>query len=252
MALSCLAPVVAVALLPGDWRLLAVPLALLAGTTVERYRQGGRERPLSLTATPREWRRSIAAVGWPYALAGVAATAVAAALLGLPAPRDQPPEADAGGVARSSRSAAIPGLPEVKRIRYPPGRSIRAPGASFRVSLPAREPWARAIRSRDAGRRATWILVGIDARNLHRRRFNPNALAYRLADAGGNRYAPVVGGGTGPGSLRRTGFLPPGKRAQARLGFRVPRSARGLALVFEPVPDGSLQVEVPLARGRSG
>ena len=69
-------------------------------------------------------------------------------------------------------------------------------------------------------------------------------------DARGRLYAPVVGGGTGPASLARTGFLRPGQTAQARLAFLVPKTAGHLTLVFEPVRDGSLQVRVPLRSDR--
>jgi hypothetical protein len=245
VVLACLAPVAAVAL---DRRLLAVPLALLAGATVERYRQGRRERPLTLTATPGECRRALAALGWRYAIAATATGAAALALLVLPALRHRQPEPAA---AAPSGAGAVKAFPKVKLARYALRTKIRVDGAVFSVFLPAGQPWARTIRSRSPGKRAQWVLLGVDARNIRRRRFNPNALAYRLADARGNRYAPVVGGGTGPDSLRKTGFLRAGESAQARLGFRVPSTARRLALLFEPVADGSLQVEVPvLTRGR--
>ena len=244
VALACLAPVAAIALLPADGRILAVPLAVVAGATAERHRAGRRARPLTLAATPREWRRAVAAVGWGYALAGVTAAAAAAMLLALPALRERPPEPHAA--ERSAPRGAGSTSGEVELARYALGRTIRLAGASFRVSVPAAAPWVRTIRSRSPGKHAKWVLVGVEARNRGRRRFNPNALAYRLADARGNRYAPLVGGGTGPASLSTTGFLAAGERAQARLGFRVPRAARRLALVFEPVPDGSLQVRVPL------
>jgi hypothetical protein len=240
-ALAGLAPVAAMAL---DRRLLAVPLALLAGATVERYRQGRRERPLTLTATPRECRRALAALGWRYAIAATATGAAALALLVLPALRHRQPEPAAAH--RSAAGGGASSFPKVKLARYALRTKIRVDGAVFSVFLPAGQPWARTIRSRSPGERAQWVVLGVDARNLGRRRFNPNVLAYRLADARGNRYAPVVGGGTGPDSLRKTGSLRAGESAQARLGFRVPSTARRLALLFEPVADGSLQVEVPV------
>jgi hypothetical protein len=247
----CFLAVAAAVLLPGDWRLLAVALALVAGAMVERYRQGGRERPLTLADTPQAWKRALATAGWPYAGAALAATAAGVALLVLPGLRSQQPEGSARA-DRASQGAAVTQLPEVRVLRRPPGRAVRVRGASFTVFLPAAEDWANEIRSRRAGSSGTWLVVGVDGRNLSRTRFNPNALSYRLRDDRGNRFAPVVGGGTGPASLGRTGFLERGETAQARLGFRVPRAARRMTLIFEPVPDGSVQVQVPLGRSDPG
>jgi hypothetical protein len=260
VGLVCFMVVAAAVLLPGNWRLLAVPLALVAGAMVERFRQGGRERPPTLADTPKAWKQALATAGWPYAGAALAATAAGVALLVLPALRSQQPEGSARA-DRAGQGAAVTQLPEVGVLRRRPGRAVRVRGASFTVFLPTAEDWGdmirsrragrgATIRSRRAGRGATWVVVGVNGRNLSRTRFNPNALSYRIRDDRGNRFAPVVGGGTGPASLGRTGFLERGETAQARLGFRVPRAARRMTLIFEPVPDGSVQVQVPL--GRSG
>jgi hypothetical protein len=252
VALPCFGVLAAVTLLPGDLRLLAVPLALVAGAAIERYRQGGRERPLSLAETPRRWRLALTTVGWRYALPALAATATGVTVLALPQLGPEQRGEDATEAQGGGQRPVDAKLPNVKVLRARPNSPFRVRGASFTVSPPAAEPWAQAIRSRTAGRGATWVTVGVEGRNLARRRFNPNALSYRVRDARGNRFAPAVGGGTGPVSLGRTGFLQRGESAQARLGFRVPRSARRLRLVFEPVRDGSIQVEVPLARDGSG
>jgi hypothetical protein len=252
VGLLCSALLAALALLPGDWRLLALPLALVAGAAIERYRQAGRKRPLSLADTPQEWRRTLGAVGWRYALPALVATAGALGVLSLPEFRSAHPGNGVGERSRGGQRSAVSQLPQVEVLRRRPGIPVRVRGASFRVFLPAAEPWAEAIRSRNAGSGASWVVLGIDGRNLARRQFNPNALSYRLRDARGNRFAPLIGGGTGPASLGRTGVLDRGETAQARLGFRVPRSARRLTLVFEPVSDGSIQVEVPLARKSGG
>jgi hypothetical protein len=88
--------------------------------------------------------------------------------------------------------------------------------------------------------------LAIDVRNLSRRRFMPNSIAYRLRDDRGRSYWPDVGGGIGPGSLGRTGRLERGQLANMRLRFRVPRGTRRVALVFEPSSASGLQVRVPL------
>jgi hypothetical protein len=248
VALACFAALAAMMLLPGDLRLLAVPLALVAGAAIERHRQGRRERPLSLADTPQEWKRTLATVGWGYALAALATTAAGVAVMALPEVRSGQLGERAGDAAGGAERAAAPDFPEVKVLRGQPGTPVRVRGASFTVFLPGTVTWAQAIRSRQAGRGATWVVVGVDGHNLTRRRFNPNALSYRLKDGRGHSWAPTIGGGTGPGSLGRTGFLERGEIAHARLGFQVPRSARRLTLVFEPVRDGSIQVQVPLAR----
>jgi hypothetical protein len=250
VALACAATAFALAALPGDWRLLAVPLALAAGTVVERYRQARRAQPLGLAETPRAWRRTLAALGWRYLLAALAATAAAAGLVGLPElnsdrMRPQPNKAEPG----AGRAAEL-ALPAVKTLAGRASHPLRAGGASFTVLYRTAQPWAQSIRARPAARHHIWVAVGIVGRNIHRRRFNPNALAYRLRDARGRLYAPLIGGGTGPASLASTGYLRPGESAQARLAFLVPKTAGHLTLAFEPLPDGSLQARVPLQSRR--
>jgi hypothetical protein len=245
VGLLCSAVLGALALLPEDRRLLALPLTLIAGAAIERYRQARRQEPLSLADTPREWKRALGAMGWRYVLPALVATAGGVAVLSMPDLRSTHPGNGAGEHDRGGRTAA-PELPGVKLVRRRPGVPVRVRGASFRVFLPGAEPWARAIRSRETDAGTAWVLVGVDGTNLARGRFNPNALTYRLKDADGNRFAPLIGGGTGPASLASTGFLERGDTAHARLGFQVPTSARRLTLVFEPVADGSVQVAVPL------
>lgn len=74
------------------------------------------------------------------------------------------------------------------------------------------------------------------------------ALLSRLVDGRGDAYYPETSPGSGPPSLGETGYLRRGETARARLGFLVPRRARGLSLVFEPLPSGRVQVRVPLRR----
>ena len=225
---------------------VAVFVAFLAGVALERHRQGRRTRPLTLAETPSAWWRTLGALGWRYALAAAAAGLAALGILGLPGPETDRVRADERASRASAALAAKAVSPSVTLLTRRAGRSFRIRGAVFRAFRAAGEPWAQSIHSKDAGRHTSWVVVGVNGRNLARPRFNPNTLPYRLKDTRGNRYAPVVAGGTGAASLAKGGSLRRGESAEARLAFRVPAYARRVTLVFEPVADGSIQVEVPL------
>ena len=63
-----------------------------------------------------------------------------------------------------------------------------------------------------------------------------------VSDAGGALYLPVVDGLGSPLPERELG---PDQTAQGRVGFVVPRTARGLVLTFDSeVGDGSAQVPI--------
>jgi hypothetical protein len=228
--------------------LIALLLAFAAGAAVERYRQGRRERPLRLADTPSAWAHAVRhSVGEAHALAAALAVAAALALLLLPSLAGAPmPDRPRGpGLARTSAT-----LPRVEVVRRDAGRAFTMRGLRLRV-FRVREPRPGVAPLRRAARRGrAWLSVGVDVRNLRRRRFVPNALAYRLGDGRGRSYWPDIGGGTGPASLAQTGHLRRGELARTRLSFRVPRGGRRLALVFEPSSASALQVRIPL--GRSG
>jgi hypothetical protein len=201
---------------------------------------------LRLSETPRAWTRGVReSVGLPYALAGAVAAAAAVAVLLLPSLRTG---ADHRPAAPSRRDLSIDrrALPRVTVLKRSPGAAFTIKGAGFRV-FPLAAPRAPVDPAqRPAGPGMRWLLVGVDCRNLSRARFRPSVIAYRLEDDRGSSHWPDVGGGTGPASLGQTGFLKRGELFRTRLSFRVPTSARRLTLVFEPVPDGSIHVEVAL------
>jgi len=227
-------------------RLPALVVAVIAATALERHRQATRRTPLTLTGTPRAWRRTIeTTIGLRAAL--LSAGLIAAAWLLLThtpfgsesATVDAPPPASTG-----IGSTRLPALP----IRsYQPGQSFSIEGATFRVIVNGSAPWAANLRSRSAGRGLRWLAVEVDTTNLSRRRFDPNDLDYRLRDKRGAIYYADVHGGTGPASLSTPGLLRPGLTAESQLGFRVPRSAGSFTLVFEPVIGGPVQVHVDLS-----
>jgi hypothetical protein len=228
------------ALSPGSSEILVLGAAFIAGTALERYRQGRRERPMRLSETPGLWvAMARESVGMPATL--LAAGAVIAALVVLVLPSISPTQPDLPVEATEGRAADQSSLPRLKVLRPAPGSSFAVGGARFRVFR---------VESATSGRRRTGsarrrVKVGVTGQNLRRSRFNPNHLSYRLVDARGNAFHPESSGGSGPSSLGETGFLRRGDTAQARLGFLLPPSARGLSLVFE-LPGGRVQVRIPL------
>jgi hypothetical protein len=227
---------------------VALTAAFLAGATVERYRQGRRKRPLGLADTPGAWAGAVReSVGLPYSLAAGLGILAALALLMLPPGpgdhgSDEPVTRDARGVARAGQAA-----PQIQVVHRRAERRFVLRGLSFRVFATG-DPPPNILPLRPAGGGARWVPLGVDIRNLGRRRFAPNALAYRLRDGRERSYWPETGGGTGPASLARTGRLRRGQGARMRLTFRVPHDARRLTLVFEPDAAGPLQVRVPFGR----
>lgn len=209
---------------------LAVGLVFVIGVAL------GRALPRSL---PR-LRDSVRP--WRLVAAG-AAIAGAAAVLLLPGLSDDDND------ERAQQTATAPGAarpaPPAREFERRAGRAFVLDGARFRVFEPGPEEWAQAIRRRAPGPRMRWVVLGVKATNLGRRRFNGNVLAYRLR-ADNRLIAPRFSGGRGPDSLVRTGRLARGASSLTQLGFEVPRAARELALVFEPRPGGAGRVRVAL------
>ena len=253
LALCCCGPALAaIVLAPGP---VALAAAVVTGVVLERFRQGRRERPLRLADTPAAWAESVrSSMGVRHAVAaGIAAVAALAVLL-LPSLAPQPgsdrTSARAGGPATPARTT----FPRIEILRRSPRRAFKAGGVSFRV-FRVRPSAGGVQRQPSTGR--VWFFVAVEVRNLARRRFRPSSVAYRLKDDRGHAYSPDIGGGTGPASLARTGYLGRGEIAYARLSFRIPRAAGTLSLIFEPDPSRPLQVQVPFrrsspARPRSG
>ena len=223
--------------LPGWMRVLLVTAAFGLGAAFERVRRarpGG--SPLSTVAST---------VGTGRALAAGALLATALVILLLPGNQADP------GADRSAEATApisVGSLPEVTTRRQRAGKRFTVSGASFRVVEARGEGWPADIRRVSAGPGKRWVTVAVEASNTSRRRFNPTTLSYRLTDPSGQQYYPDRSGGTGPPSLGATGSVERGQTAEARLGFRVPRPARVLSLVFEPVQPSSVQVRVRLRR----
>jgi hypothetical protein len=228
----------------------AMAVALLAagavaGAAIERYRNARRERPLPLSETPRAWARVVReSIGLSYSLVGGVAAVCAFAVLLLPALSGTGAPDEGAQVSGRVLGAKL-SLPDVQVLRRTLGRAFRVKGVSFRIFTLAPAQAGLGLH-RPAGRGMTWLRIGVDVRNLAHARFRPSAVAYRLKDERGRSYSPDVSGGTGPASLGRNGMLDRGELYRARLSFRVSRSAGRVKLVFEPLPDGSLQVEVPL------
>jgi hypothetical protein len=233
-------------LLPEPVSALAFAAAFVAGAAIERYRQGRRERPLRLAETPRLWIATARdSVGIPATAIAACAGLAALGVLILPSlstVRHGPPADGAAEGRRIDRSS----LPRLKVMRPASGVAFTVGGARFRVFGASSSAAAVDRGQPRPGRR--WIYVGVEGRNLRRSHFNPNHLSYRLADERGNAFYPDLSAGTGPPSLGETGFLGRGETARTRLGFRVPRAARRLSLVFEPLPSGRVQVRVLLAQ----
>lgn len=229
------------ALSPGPIEILVLGIAFIAGTALERYRQGRRERPMRLSETPGLWVTVARdSVGVPAVLFAVGAVVAALGVLVLPSisPRQPDLPVDAIGGRMTDKST----LPSLKVLRPALGTSFTVGGARFRV-FHAESTTGERGRTGPGRRR---VRVGVTGQNLRRSRFNPNHLSYRLIDGRGNSYYPESSGGSGPPSLGETGFLRRRESARARLGFVVPSSARGLSLVFEPLPSGRVQVRVSL------
>jgi len=237
--------VVAVLFLDGP-RLSALVVAVVAATALERHRQATRPRPLTLTATPRAWRYTIeTTIGLRAAL--LSASLLAAAWLSL----THTPFGSEGATVHAPPAASTAvdstGLPALPIRTYRPGQSFSIEGATFRVTLNSLAPWAAHLRTSATGGGSRWVAVQVDTTNLSRSRFDPNDLDYRLRDRRGAVYYADVHGGTGPASLSTPGLLRPGLTAESQLGFRVPRGAESLTLVFEPVIGGPVQVHVDLS-----
>ena len=231
-------------LLPAGWRLALLPLVFLAGAALERARHDHGPQPPPLRDTPAAWRATVSeSIGWPAV--GVGATLIAAAAALVLVRGDNDSRDGAGRVQSTTRPAAPPALP-VRRERV--NREFRAHGAAFRVSNETDALWAREIRRRPPGRGRKWVTVAVRGRNLNRPRFDPTRLAYRLRDHHGTAYIGAFRGGTGPRSLAQRGTLDRGQSALVQLGYRVPRSARRLTLVFEDHALSGTQIRVSLGQ----
>jgi hypothetical protein len=238
VAIAAAGLVAAGALLLGAAGAVVLAAGLLAGMLFERRRLGlALPRPSRLAAGVRR------TVGWPAAIGAGVALAAASALLALGLNRSATREHV--GRIRAERTPAGPS-PRLRIRTERADHRFHVAGVSYVVALDRSQPWARDILRRNAGRGWRWITVAVHARSLHRRRFNPTRLAYRLTTSQGVAYIGTFRGGTGPRSLATHGALQPGQAARVQLGFRVHRNAHHLALVFEdPTTDAQLHIPLP-------
>ena len=239
---------VATAVLPASLRPLVVLAAFGAGVAFAR------------PATLRQWAQSPRTlVAAPYVAGAVIAVAATVAILGV-GPLGPSSLSDSlvglvepflpDGRAESGTRRATTGARPVKRQARPKVRVLKraldrpftVEGVSFRVTLIGGGSAAARIGTRI-------ISLGVSGRNVQRERFNSNRLIYRLKDRQGRQYSSLTSGGTGPPSLAKTGFFDRGQTARTRVVFQVPKSARGLVLVFEPSFDATFQVQVPVTEG---
>lgn len=120
-------------------------------------------------------------------------------------------------------------------------------GLQLTVFGAPQEPWTRFVKHVPAGPGQRWELVTVRVTNLTRAGFDPRVLHFRLADARGQTYYPDRKAGTGPAVGRPPHPLARGQLGQAEVAFRVPQSASGLSLLFNPTTQ-RLRLQVPLDR----
>lgn len=227
--------------LPGDLRLLAIPLALLGGMAIERYRQSYAPIPPALGETPAEWADALRGVGVGYAFFATLLLAAAIAFLVVSGASGPNP-----GVESATEPAAPNAPPPALEARTKPvGEPFRASGASFTVVPRPRQPWAQALAAERAPQGGRWVPIAVRVRNVDRRGINPARLPYRLQVAGGGLYTPERASAVGPASLGAEGAIKRGQSAEMQLGFAVGGKERPRALLFSTAPNGP-RVRVPL------
>lgn len=221
--------------LPGLVRILVVAASFGVGLAFERVRTTA-PAGSPLTAISESISGRTAALA-----AALAAGAVALLLI----PGDEP-ERDEADETAAAPVVQVGSLPDVRTRRGTVGRPVRAAGATFEVDDADEESWALDMQETPAGHGRRWVALAVTATNRRDERLSPTTLSYRLTDAEQGQYYPDRSSGTGPPSLGATGAIGRGQTAEIQLGFRVPDSAEGLVLVFEPAEPAPLQVRVAL------
>ena len=228
---------------PSPLQLIGLAAAFILGSAVERYRQGRVPAPPTLARTPAAWWSTLTGrIDPTYGAGAILLIAAAAAILTLASGAEGPSSTTTGAQPTPPQAGPHPTV----RVRNEAAQEpFTVAGATFRVIPAPGAPWAQAIEAQDPGAGQRWITVSIEITNLHRSRFNPALLSYRLRGTGA-LYSPERGGIVGPGALGTRQGLPRGASAEERLAFGVPAGAARLALTFEPKPNGPLQLRVPL------
>ncbi len=172
----------------------------------------------------------------------------------------------APSTARTATSA--PGLP---RQGVDPARPLRAPlvvddirwavfarslgdpfvvdGVRWAVFAQPDVPWTTIAQRVTPPVGQRWLFISSRARNLARPGFDPSALSFVLADAGGRTYTPVPGVGTTSESPP-VGPLSLGMLGHVRLAFFVSAAATGFTLHFASRPEGGVPIAVDVGNPR--
>lgn len=137
--------------------------------------------------------------------------------------------------------------PAPKVVVHGAGTPVVVDRARFTVLVDAQPAWASFARTVSAGPGNRWVVVTMSVRNVARVGFDPRVLHYRLISAGGVDFFPDLRYGTGPAARLPPNALADGEVAQVELAFRVPTSAAGLRLAFDPT-GGLERVEIRLGR----
>jgi hypothetical protein len=232
----------AAVLLPASLSVAALAIAFVAGIVLERYRQSHSPLPPALSDTPATWWETFRdGVGLPYALAALLLIGAASAvlLLSFRGSQEQPAPAPPTPTTAGPR-------PSIDARSEPASKPFDLGGAQFVVDPSPGAEWASAFRARGAGHGQRWLVVAVEVTNLHRHRFNPALIPYRVRAADGTLYGAERAGAVGPNSISTASGLPPHATAEERLAFRIPTDQRNLTLLFEPVANGRVQARVPL------
>jgi hypothetical protein len=235
-------------LLPTDLWFLSVAAAFLAGGVLERYRQARSPLPPTVVETPREWWWMLSErIGLVWGAGALLLIAAALFVLMVSFGRSH----QAQTVPAPSPLQAGP-RPQIKLRDESLGKPFTVAGATFRVISSAGSRWAKPLERRIPTGGRVWFALAVEVTNVSRSRFNPALLSYRLRGPGGKLYLPDRGGVVGPSSLGTRQGLTVGTHAEEQLAFLVPADEPALALAFEPVLNGGMQVRVKLPRGSAG
>jgi hypothetical protein len=228
--------------LPADLRSVPLLLAVaaIAATVFERYRQGGRNRPLTVAGTPAAWWAAIQSVGVFSVVVALLVVAGGVALLTMPAggPKNVPQETRTMAPSHEAPPSAL------RVIVAKPQQAIRSGGKTWTVVPAQNQAWAqRELRlGIRPGERPVAIEVVVV--NHARRPFNLVSPDYRVEDDHGGFHSADRIVGVGPPS--RSGGLVQGQRGSTRMIFSVPRQTRRITLIWESRRGSASQIHVPL------
>ncbi|HEX3872834.1 MAG TPA: hypothetical protein VHW26_01730 [Solirubrobacteraceae bacterium] len=137
---------------------------------------------------------------------------------------------------------------QVPVAAHVPQTPFELAGARFAVFVNSRETWTAFAKTVSPGPGNRWVLVAVRVRNLTRTGFDPRVLHYRLMAPGNLDFFPDLTYGTGPNLHLPPSPLAIGALTQAELAFKVPTSASGLQLAFDPTSGQHERVVVSLGQ----